>query len=76
MLETDQIEETIDLSFLFCFEFLVELCKRLGLLDALLTREALRHGVGRGQHCTTGRRRTDGERGRRTADMNRLVDIG
>lgn len=76
MLETDQVEETIDLGFLFCFEFLVELCKRLSLLDALLARKTLWHGVGRGQHCTTGRCRTDGERGRRTADMNRLVDIG
>lgn len=75
MLKTNQIEKTIDLSFLLCFKLLMELCKRLSLLKTLLTRETLRHGVGWGQHCTTGRCRTDGEGGRRTADMDGLMDI-
>lgn len=61
MLEANQVEETIDLSFLLCFEFLVKLCKRLGFLDALLAWETLRHGVGWGQHCTAGRCRADRE---------------
>lgn len=61
MLEANKIEETVYLSFLLRFELLVELCKRLGLLDALLAWETLWHRVGWCQHCTTGRCRTDGE---------------
>lgn len=76
MLEADQVEETIDLSLLFCFKFLMKLCKRLGLLRGLLAWETLRHRVGWGQHRTTGRCRTDGEGRRGTADMNGLVDAG